>query len=75
MRAHDLEMANEILEPVLTFMRAQTDSSRLINIDLKEYFDYREPDVGKGYVASLISVPRISLISVSKIVLTSWANT
>jgi aristolochene synthase len=52
MRAHDLEMANEILEPVFTFMRAQTDSSRLKNMDLKEYFEYRERDVGKGYVTS-----------------------
>jgi aristolochene synthase len=56
MRAHDLEMANEILEPVFTFMRAQTDSSRLKNMDLKEYFEYRERDVGKGYVASPVSV-------------------
>lgn len=50
MRAHDRKMANEVLEPVFTFMRAQTDPTRLREMDLKEYFDYRERDVGKGYV-------------------------
>lgn len=54
MRAHDLELANEILEPVFTFMRAQTDSTRLRKMDLKEYLDYREKDVGKGYVVDAL---------------------
>jgi aristolochene synthase len=53
MRAHDREMADEVLEPVFVFMRAQTDSTRLKDMDLKEYFEYRERDVGKGYVHSL----------------------
>lgn len=50
MRQHDLEMANDILEPVFTFMRAQTDPTRLKTMGLKEYLEYRERDVGKGYV-------------------------
>lgn len=49
MREHD-DSSQEILEPVFTFMRAQTDSRRLKEMDLKEYFEYREHDVGKGYV-------------------------
>ncbi|KAF2973138.1 hypothetical protein GQX73_g398 [Xylaria multiplex] len=54
MRAHDLEMTTEILEPVFTFMRAQTDATRLRKMDLKEYFEYRERDVGKGLLAALM---------------------
>ncbi|KAL9072101.1 MAG: hypothetical protein Q9157_005227 [Trypethelium eluteriae] len=54
MRKHDLDMANEILEPVFTFMRAQTDAKRLRRMDLKEYFEYRERDVGKGLLAALM---------------------
>lgn len=50
MRAHDLKMANDILEPVFTFMRAQTDPVRLKTMGLREYLEYRERDVGKGYV-------------------------
>ncbi|KAF2228967.1 Aristolochene synthase in complex with 12,13 Difluorofarnesyl diphosphate [Viridothelium virens] len=54
MRKHDRDMANEILEPVFTFMRAQTDAKRLRRMDLKEYFEYRERDVGKGLLAALM---------------------
>ena len=48
MRACDKELADEILEPVFTFMRAQTDKSRLEIKELGEYFRYRERDVGKA---------------------------
>lgn len=48
MRAHDSEMADEILEPVFEFMRAQTDKA-----STKEYLEYRERDVGKGCEAGL----------------------
>lgn len=48
MRAHDREMADDILEPVFTFMRAQTDESRLKKMGLGEYLQYREADVGKA---------------------------
>jgi len=48
MRAHDSEMADEILEPVFEFMRAQTDKARTREMGLKEYLEYRERDVGKG---------------------------
>jgi aristolochene synthase len=50
MRAKDAKMANEVLEPMFTFMRAQTSPKRLKKMDLGEYFEYREQDVGKEYV-------------------------
>jgi aristolochene synthase len=48
MRAHDLELANSVLEPTFTFMRAQTDRERLDMRGLGNYFKYRERDVGKA---------------------------
>ncbi|KAI7774918.1 hypothetical protein LA080_007656 [Diaporthe eres] len=48
MRICDKALADEILEPVFTFMRAQTDKSRLDIKELGEYFKYRERDVGKA---------------------------
>jgi len=48
MRAHDLEMANDVLEPVFVFMSAQTDPKRLKKMDMYEYLEYREKDVGKA---------------------------
>jgi aristolochene synthase len=48
MRAHDLKMANEVLEQTFVFMRAQTDPARLKPMTLDEYLQYREKDVGKA---------------------------
>lgn len=48
MRAHDHEMAMEILEPLFEFMRAQTDSARLKPMMLGGYLQYREKDVGRA---------------------------
>jgi aristolochene synthase len=48
MRAHDRAMADDIQEPVFTFMRAQTDSKRLEKMGLGTYLEYREADVGKA---------------------------
>jgi aristolochene synthase len=48
MRAHDRELADEILEPTFTFMRAQTDRARLSMKELGKYLEYRERDVGKA---------------------------
>lgn len=48
MRQHDKDMADEILEPVFVFMRAQTDHKRASPMSLGEYFEYREKDVGKA---------------------------
>lgn len=50
MRAHDKVLADDILEPTFTFMRAQTDKARLSVFGLKSYLAYRERDVGKAYV-------------------------
>ncbi len=48
MRAHDKVMADEVLEPVFVFMRAQTDRTRAESMSLGTYFEYREKDVGKA---------------------------
>ncbi|KAF9634872.1 hypothetical protein BFW01_g5767 [Lasiodiplodia theobromae] len=48
MRAHDRHLADEILEPVFTFMRAQTDPRRQHITRLGDYLEYRERDVGKA---------------------------
>lgn len=48
MRAHDKHLADEVLEPVFTFMRAQTDKARLEINELGQYLEYREKDVGKA---------------------------
>lgn len=55
MRECDKPLADSILEPVFTFMRAQTDKSRLTIQTLGKYLEYRERDVGKAY-APLISL-------------------
>ncbi|KAI2601917.1 Aristolochene synthase in complex with 12,13-Difluorofarnesyl diphosphate [Hypoxylon sp. NC1633] len=54
MRAHDRGMTNEIMEPVFTFMRAQTDPTRLSEMGLGQYLEYREADVGKALLAALM---------------------
>ena len=48
MREHDRELADTIVEPVITFMRAQTDKARLEINELGTYLQYRERDVGKA---------------------------
>ena len=50
MRKHDLELADEVLEPAFVFMRSQTDRIRMSITGLGEYLRYRESDVGKAYV-------------------------
>ncbi|KAK4692280.1 aristolochene synthase, partial [Lecanoromycetidae sp. Uapishka_2] len=54
MRAHDRKLADEILEPVFTFMRAQTDSQRKETMELGQYLEYRERDVGKALLSALM---------------------
>ena len=48
MRACDRELANEIVEPLFEFMRAQTDSDRQRITCLRQYLEYRENDVGRA---------------------------
>lgn len=48
MRAHDKELADEVLEPAFVFMRAQVDKERLKPMEMRRYFEYREKDVGKA---------------------------
>ncbi|KAH7349074.1 Aristolochene synthase in complex with 12,13 Difluorofarnesyl diphosphate [Pyrenochaeta sp. MPI-SDFR-AT-0127] len=54
MRAHDHKLADEILEPTFTFMRAQTDPSHKNNFRLGDYLEYRERDVGKALLSALM---------------------
>ncbi|KAI3337027.1 Aristolochene synthase from penicillium Roqueforti [Xylariaceae sp. AK1471] len=54
MRACDKEVADEVLEPTFTFMRAQTDKVRMSITELGHYLEYREKDVGKALLSSLM---------------------
>jgi aristolochene synthase len=48
MRAVDKQLADELLEPTIDFLVAQADGNRMKPMTLKEYFDYRDADLGKG---------------------------
>lgn len=48
MRSHDKHLADAVLEPTFTFMRAQTDRARLTIKEMGPYLVYREADVGKA---------------------------
>lgn len=48
MRAHDERLANDILDPVFTFMDAQTNPKREHIEGLGVYLKDREGDVGKS---------------------------
>lgn len=50
MRKCDKTLANEVLEPVFKFMRAQTSHERLNIQGLGRYLQYRQADVGQAYV-------------------------
>ncbi|EKD14000.1 uncharacterized protein L3040_007997 [Drepanopeziza brunnea f. sp. 'multigermtubi'] len=54
MRAHDKELADEVLEPTFVFMRSQTDRARLTIRELGHYLEYREKDVGKALLSALM---------------------
>ncbi|KNG46670.1 aristolochene synthase [Stemphylium lycopersici] len=53
MRACDIELADDMKEPVFAFMRAQVDTKRLCVKTLGEYLEYRERDVGQGWEKEL----------------------
>ena len=52
MRKCDKTLADEVLEPVFKFMRAQTSRERLTIQGLGRYLQYRQADVGQAYVWS-----------------------
>ncbi|KAI9794983.1 MAG: carbonyl reductase (NADPH-dependent) ari1 [Peltula sp. TS41687] len=54
MRQCDRKLADEILEPVFLFMRAQTDKTRVGIRELGSYLQYRERDVGKALLSALM---------------------
>ncbi|CAF9911056.1 MAG: hypothetical protein GOMPHAMPRED_007286 [Gomphillus americanus] len=54
MRSVDAKLAEETLNATYIFMRAQTHKSRLSISNLKQYFVYREDDVGQKLLASLM---------------------
>ena len=53
MRDLDNDLADDVVEPVFLFMRAQTAKERLSITDLHQYLKYRQGDVGQAYVTSL----------------------
>lgn len=48
MRSLDQQLANEVVEPVFLFMRAQTAKERLSMHGLHQYLRYRQADVGQA---------------------------
>jgi aristolochene synthase len=48
MREVDKQLADKLLEPTIDFLVAQADGNRMKPMNLKEYFDYRDADLGKG---------------------------
>ncbi|KAF2449305.1 Aristolochene synthase from penicillium Roqueforti [Karstenula rhodostoma CBS 690.94] len=66
MREHDYELANSVLEPTFTFMRAQTDKERLNMKGLGNYLKYRERDVGKALLSALMKFSMDIMLSPSQ---------
>ncbi|PLB51669.1 terpenoid synthase [Aspergillus steynii IBT 23096] len=54
MRACDKVLADDLLEHVSIFMRAQTEKARLTICELGKYLNYRERDVGQGLLSALL---------------------
>ncbi|KAI1848550.1 hypothetical protein JX266_005409 [Neoarthrinium moseri] len=54
MRNVDKTLADEVLDPMFDFMRAQTNKVRATNMGLGQYLKYREDDVGQGLLSALM---------------------
>ncbi|KAI0379574.1 terpenoid synthase [Hypomontagnella monticulosa] len=54
MRAIDKHLADELLEPTIDFLIAQADGNRMKPMSLKEYFEYRDADLGKGLLSGIM---------------------
>lgn len=54
MRAVDKQLADELLEPTIEFLVAQADGNRMKAMNLREYFEYRDADLGKGFVPEVM---------------------
>ncbi|KAJ4289873.1 hypothetical protein N0V90_011206 [Kalmusia sp. IMI 367209] len=54
MRIIDRQLAEEVVEPVFVFMRAQTAKERLSIDSLHDYLQYRQDDVGQALLAALM---------------------
>ncbi|KAL9622888.1 MAG: hypothetical protein Q9160_002814 [Pyrenula sp. 1 TL-2023] len=61
MRACEEELAKGVLEPMFTFMRAQTSKERLSIQTLDHYLLYRRSDVGQAYEKELLSAQNAHL--------------
>ena len=48
MRACDRELAGPVMEQVFVNMRAQVDKKRVTKMNMEEYLEFREEDVGIG---------------------------
>lgn len=49
MRACDLELTDQALEPMFIFMKAQTSRDRFSITSFDQYLEYRQGDVGQAY--------------------------
>jgi aristolochene synthase len=56
MRTCDDRLAEELVEAVFIFMRAQTSKKRLQIKGLGSYLEYRQEDVGQAYVFNEIII-------------------
>ncbi|KAJ5156102.1 hypothetical protein N7492_008905 [Penicillium capsulatum] len=54
MRAVDKRLADELLEPTIEFLVAQADGNRMKPMSLREYFEYRDADLGKGLLTGIM---------------------
>ncbi|KAF4830995.1 Aristolochene synthase [Colletotrichum siamense] len=54
MREKDRRLADQVLEPTFIFMRAKTEKIRTEITEIGRYLQYRERDVGKALLSTLM---------------------
>ncbi|KUI61877.1 Aristolochene synthase [Cytospora mali] len=54
MRQYDKELADGVSEPTFVFLSAQTEEQRTEITELGQYLQYRERDVGKALLSTLM---------------------
>jgi len=56
MRACDLELTDQVLEPMFIFMKAQTSRDRFSITSFDQYLEYRQGDVGQAYEPTIFLI-------------------
>ncbi|KAF2003110.1 terpenoid synthase [Amniculicola lignicola CBS 123094] len=54
MRKVDRILADQLLEQTIDFLKAQVDKDRHLHMELNEYFQYRDADLGKGLLSGIM---------------------